>query len=264
MMPFVPHTTVREYAHLVWVLAKTDFRLRYQGSVLGYVWALLKPLAMFLVLNYVFSSLFVADRSGAQVYSLSLFTAILLWNFFSEGSAAALQALITKSQLVTKISLPRFTLILATTVNAAMVFLSNLIVLAAFFVYKSRVPSLEAVGFFFLAFVLIYLLVLAWGLLMAPLQVRYRDLGMIWEVLLPILFYATPVLYSLQMMPVHVQQVLLLNPVAFLIHFAKEGLVNNHFPEWWQMGVLIGSIAVCLAFSVWAYRRLIRRVAEYI
>ena len=88
------------YRELIWVLAKTDFKLRYHGSALGYAWALLKPLLMFAIMNFVFSSLFSARGAGSQYYSLQLLTSIVLWNFFSEGSSAGMAALLSKAQLV--------------------------------------------------------------------------------------------------------------------------------------------------------------------
>ena len=108
------------YKELIWMLAKTDFKLRYHGSALGYVWAILKPLLMFTILNFVFSELFNSRGNGIPHYSLQLLVAIILFNFFSEGTSAGMNSLLTKSQLVTKIYVPRWTIIVAATINSAM------------------------------------------------------------------------------------------------------------------------------------------------
>jgi ABC-type polysaccharide/polyol phosphate export permease len=110
------------YRELIWMLAKTDFKLRYHGSVLGYLWALLKPLLTFLVLNFVFSSIFATRGAGTEFYSLQLLVAVVMMAFFSEGTSAGMQSLLTKSQLVTKIYVPRWTIIFASTLNAAMIY----------------------------------------------------------------------------------------------------------------------------------------------
>ena len=167
------------YRELVWMLAKTDFKLRYQGSVLGYLWALLKPLLMFSILNFIFSSIFAARGQGSEYYSLQLLVGILMFNFFSEGTSAGMQSLLSKSQLVTKIYIPRWTLILASTINAAMIYLMNLSVVVAFFAWKQFLPSPASVGLFLLYSVIIYIIVLSFALITAPLFVRFRDLSMI-------------------------------------------------------------------------------------
>lgn len=246
------------------MLAKTDFKLRYHGSVLGYFWALLKPLLMFAILNFVFSSVFADRIAGGEYYSLQLLVAILMFNFFSEGTNAGMQSLLSKSQLVTKIYIPRWTIIFASTVNSAMIYIMNLLVVVVFFVWKQFLPSPEAVMMFIVSSLLIYVIIISFSLFTAPLYVKFRDLSMIWEVLIQILFYATPVFYALQLMPLSIQQVLLLNPMAFIIHFTKESLINNHFPELWQGGTFFVLIIIVFFLSTLSYRKLSLRIAEEI
>ncbi|NTW30930.1 MAG: ABC transporter permease [Candidatus Moranbacteria bacterium] len=250
------------YRELIWMLAKTDFKLRYQGSVLGYVWALLKPLLTFAILNFVFSSIFVNRGQGMEHYSLQLLVGILMFNFFSEGTSAGMQSLVGKSQLVTKIYIPRWSIITASTLNAAMIYVMNLVVVIAFFAWSRFVPSLSSIVLFLGYSVLIYVIVLSFALLFSPLYVRFRDLSMIWEVLLQIMFYATPVFYSLQLMPLSVQRILLVNPMAFIIHFSKESLINAHFPDLWQNVVFLIAVALFFCIGLFSYRRLAPRVAE--
>ncbi|HWQ60539.1 MAG TPA: ABC transporter permease [Candidatus Fimivivens sp.] len=250
------------YRELIWMLAKTDFKLRYQGSFLGYVWALLKPLLTFAILNFVFTSIFANRALGMERYSLQLLVGVLMFNFFSEGTSAGMQSLVGKSQLVTKIYIPRWTIIMASTLNAAMIYVMNLVVVLAFFAWSRFLPSAGAISLFLLYSVLIYVIVLAFALLTAPLFVRFRDLSMIWEVLLQTLFYATPVFYSLQLMPAKYQQILLLNPIAFIIHFSKEALINDHFADIWKSAVFLFTVAVFFALSIFSYRKLAPRVAE--
>lgn len=252
------------YKELIWTLARTDFKLRYHGSVLGYIWAILKPLLMFLILNFVFSSIFNPRNSGIEHYSLQLLVAIILFNFFSEGTVAGMSSLLAKAQLVTKIYVPRWTIIIASTINAALVFLLNLLVIIFFFGYYRFMPEIPAIGFFVVASLLIYIIILSFSLLTAPLFVKFRDLSMIWDVMTSLLFYATPIFYSLQMMPEYIQRVLLINPMAFIIHFTKEVLTNNHYPEAWQMTMFLVIVAAGFGLSILAYRKFIQNVAEEI
>jgi ABC-type polysaccharide/polyol phosphate export permease len=252
------------YKELIWMLAKTDFKLRYQGSVLGYVWALLKPLLLFAIINFVFSSLFNTRGAGNEFYSLQLLVSIILFNFFAEGTSAGMASLLSKTQLVTKIYVPRWTIILASTVNCALIFLMNLIIIVVFFAAKHFLPSLEAVLLFFMYSILTYVIIVAFSFFTAPWYVRFRDLVLIWEVAITALFYATPVFYPLQMLPEYIQKILLINPMAFIVHFNKEGLIANHFASLYQNLGFIAAIAVIFALSLLSYRRFAPRVAEEI
>lgn len=252
------------YKELVWTLAKTDFKLRYNDSVLGYLWALLKPLLMFLVLNFVFSSLFNPKNTGAEYYSLQLITSLMMFNFFAEGTNAGMASLLSKSQLVTKIYVPRWTIIIASTINAGMIYLMNLIVIVGFFMWKQYMPSIEAISLFFIFSLLIYILIVAFSFFTAPLYVRFRDLLMIWEVLLMIMLYASPIIYPLTLLPMEVQQIILVNPMAFIIHFTKESLISNHFPDAWQLiGFIVIVISAFIA-SLFSYKKFSATVAEHI
>ncbi len=250
------------YRELVWMLAKTDFKLRYHGSVLGYLWALLKPLLTFAVLNFVFSSVFNPRSTGMETYSLQLLVSLMMFYFFSEGTNAGMGSLLNKSQLVTKIYVPRWTIILASTINATLIFLMNLLVIALFFAFKGFMPSLAAIGMFLLFSIFIYVIVLSFSLITAPLYVKFRDLSMIWEVLLMIILYASPIIYPLATLPAQYHQFILLNPLAFIIHFTKESLVNNHFATPLQYAIFICIVFGGFAFSIFSYRKLAPRIAE--
>jgi ABC-type polysaccharide/polyol phosphate export permease len=249
------------YKELIWVLAKTDFKLRYQNSALGYVWALLQPLLLFGVLNFVFSSVF--NRGGSiKYYTLQLLVSIILYTFFSEGTNAGMASLVSKSQLVTKIYVPRWTIIVASTLNSAMIFVMNLVVIAFFFALKGFMPSPISIFMFFVFSLAVYAIVLEFSLLTAPLYARFRDLLMIWSVITRALFYATPIIYPLSTIPEKYHKILLLNPMAYIIHFNKEALINNHFPDIWQTLIFIATIVVFFAIGIFAYKKLIPKVAE--
>lgn len=252
------------YKELVLSLAKTDFKLRYHGSTLGYLWAVLKPLLMFTVLNFVFSSIFNFKNSGMPYYSLELLTALLMFQFFGEGTVNGMNSLVSKVQLVTKVYIPRWTIILGSTVNALFIFAMNLLVLAIFFAFYGLIPSISSILMFLFYSVLLYFLVLSFSFLTAPLYVRFRDLSMIWEVLLSVLMYASPIIYPLSMMPENIQKIMLLNPVAFIIHFSKRGLVEGYITNIWNILYLVLGVATIFAISLFVYKKSEKRVAEKI
>jgi len=252
------------YKELVWRLARTDFKLRYHGSVLGYVWVILKPLLMFTILNFVFSSIFNMRNSGAPYYPLELLTGLLLFQFFSEATMTGMTSLVSKAQLVTKIYVPRWTLVLASTLNALFIFGMNLIVLAIFFLIYHKIPTFSGLAMFFVYAILLYILAVAFSFLTAPFYVRFRDLGTTWEVLLSVLMYASPIIYPLTFMPAHIRQILLISPFAYIVHFSKEGLINNKFGTFGDFSLLLFGIIVAVTLAYLVFRKTERTVAELI
>ena len=252
------------YRELVWRLAKTDFKLRYHGSVLGYVWVILKPLLMFTIMNFVFSSIFNFRNSGTPDYPLELLTALLLFQFFSEATITGMMSLVSKAQLVTKIYVPRWTIVLGSTMNALFIFCMNLIVLAIFFIVYHKVPSLEGILVFAVFSLILYILAVAFSFLTAPFYVRFRDLGNTWEVILQVLMYSAPVVYPLSVMPEKLQHLLLLNPFAFIINFAKQGLINDAFTTVGHFFLLLLGVVIAIVLSFLVFRKYEKNVAELI
>lgn len=250
------------YRELIWTLAKTEFKLRYHGSVLGYVWAILKPLLTFAILNFVFSSIFNMRNNGTEFYSLGLLVSLMMYYFFAEGTSAGLTSLISKSQLVNKIYVPRWAIIIASTINSLLCYVMNLIVIVLFFIGFGFMPSLSSILLFVLFSFFTYILILSFSLIAAPLYVKFRDLSMIWDVFLMIIMYASPIIYPLSILPVEYHRIILLNPFAFIAHFTKESLLNNHFADVHQY-ILFVIIVICgFTMSLFLYKKLIKNIAE--
>jgi ABC-2 type transport system permease protein len=252
------------YWELVWALARTDFKLRYHGSVLGYVWALLKPLLTFLILNFVFSSIFNPKNSGIHYFSLQLLTSIMLFNFFSEGTMSGLNSLMSKSALVTKIYVPRWTIVIASTINATLIFAMNLIIIAVFFVWYGFWPGLPAIFTFIFYIILTFILILSFSFIAAPLYVKFRDLSQIWDVAVQALFYGSPIVYPLKIIPAKYHTIILANPIGFIIHFNKEALTENHYATLLQVSVFTSFIVILFFVSLFVFRKMEPKVAENI
>ena len=132
------------FAGLVWTLIRTDFKTRYHGTIGGFVWALLKPLSMFLVLLAVFSYVF----AGEPQYRLDLIIGLFLYEFFQEGTKTGLLALRAKGYLLTKARFPRWIVIVTSASNAAITLALFSVVLVAFLAATGRAPSPAALGLY--------------------------------------------------------------------------------------------------------------------
>lgn len=213
------------YYDLVRELAVTDFKLKYQGSLIGYAWSLVKPLAMFGVLYLVFT-VFVRIGSGIEHYALYLLLGIVLWTYFADATNTTMRAVADKGDMMRKVYFPRITIILAASISSAITLLLNLIIVFVFIVLARIVPSWNALLFIPLLIEL-FLLCLGIAFITSAMYVKYRDVGHIWEVLLQLLFYASAIIYPLQLVPVRFQKFILLNPITQIVQDARYVLVTK-------------------------------------
>jgi ABC-type polysaccharide/polyol phosphate export permease len=173
-------------------------------------------------------------------------------------------SLVSKAQLVTKIYVPRWTIVLGSTMNALFIFGMNLIVLTVFFAIYHKVPTLAGLFTFFMYAIILYILAVAFSFLTAPFFVRFRDLQNIWEIFLQVLMYSSPIIYPLIVMPAHIQKLILLSPFAFIINFAKQGLINGAYTTVWHFIMLLLGMVVAVTFSYLVFRKYEKTVAELI
>jgi ABC-2 type transport system permease protein len=208
-------------------LVVTDFKLRYQGSILGYAWSLLRPLLLFLILYIVFVR-FLKLGTDIPHYPIYLLLGIVLWSFFGEMTSQSLSSVVARGDLIRKIRIPRWIIVLSSSVSTLINLALNLLVVAVFMILNHAEISHNALWFPFIL-VQIYLFAVGVSLFLAAAFVKYRDISHIWEVILQALFYLTPILYPLTTITnVSFQKLLLINPMAQAIQDARNVLVTNH------------------------------------
>ena len=205
-------------------LVVTDFKLRYQGSVLGYLWTLLKPLGIFTILYVVFVR-FLKFGAGIEHFPVYLLLGIVLWGFFSEATVNGMQAIVSRGDLLRKIKFPRWIVVVSGTISASVNLGFNLIIVFLFMIING-VEITWAVLWFPLILIELFVFSLAVAFFLAAAYVKYRDLGHIWEIILQGAFYATPILYPLSLIPDNAAKILLLSPVAQIIQAARASLIN--------------------------------------
>ena len=229
----------RKNAILLNELIKTDFKLRYQGSVLGYLWAVLRPLLMFAILYVVFAKIL---RFGGDVphYPVYLLTGTVLWNFFSECTLMGIHAIEGRGDLIRKLSFPKYIVVVSATSTAVINMLINMCVVVIFALINGVTPTW---GWLLVPLCLaeLYLLALGISLLLGAIDVKFRDIGSIWEVLMQALFYAVPIIYPISMVAensARMAQILLLNPIAQIIQDVRYLLITDQtITSWSYLGV---------------------------
>lgn len=219
---------VSKYRYSVILLRElviTDFKLRYQGSILGYLWSLLKPLALFAILYIVFVK-FLKIGHNVPHYAIYLLLGIVLWNFFVEISLGSVSAIVGKGDLIRKINFPKYVILIAGSCSALINLSFNLIVVIIFMFLFGANPSPWAIIVAPLLLIELYFLGLAVAFFLSATYVKYRDVGFIWEVVLQAGFYATPILYPIATIPEKYRKILILNPMAQILQDARHFLVT--------------------------------------
>jgi len=204
----------RRFFYLTLTLARTDFKLRYFGSALGYVWSLVRPLLFFGVLYVVFTQVFKAGK-GVPHYPLYLLTAIVMWNFFLETTSGSVQCLLYREGLLRKMRFPRLVIPLSVSLTALFNLGMNFIVVVIFALATGVYPRASWLEMPVLVG-LLAILAVGIGMLLSVLYVRFRDIQPIWDVTAQILFYASPIIYTAKTYPASVVRIAMLNPIAMI------------------------------------------------
>src|SRR4051794_41009896 len=215
------------FAGLVWTLIRTDFKTRYHGTIGGFVWALLKPLTMFLVLLAVFSYVFASEPR----YRLDLIIGLFLYEFFQESTKAGLLSLRAKGYLLTKAKFPSWIVVVTSASNAAITLALFSVVLVTFLVLSGRPPSIGAVALYALYLLQFLAIVTGFSLAASVLFMWYRDLNQVWEVVSHAGFFVAPIIYPLGVLPERVHVYLYLWPPTPIILFSRSVLVEGRTPS---------------------------------
>lgn len=212
-------------------LVITEFKLRYQGSVLGYLWSLLRPLFLFVIMYFVFVY-FLKIGNTIPHWPVALLLGIVLWNFFAEVTNNGVTAIVSQGDVIRKINFPKYVILLAGSVSALINLVLNLVVIAVFMVLNHvdlQWSMLLSPLYIFEVFVF----ALGLSFILSTLFVKLRDINYIWEVIMQALFYASAVIYPLSLVleKSHTMaELMLLNPAAQAIQDVRHTLISSEMP----------------------------------
>jgi ABC-type polysaccharide/polyol phosphate transport system ATPase subunit/ABC-type polysaccharide/polyol phosphate export permease len=263
-----PPSALRRFADVALTLARSEFKLRYLDSIVGYLWSLGQPLLLFLVLYLVWSKLFTPGTDVPH-YQLVLLLGIALFTFFGEATGHALGSLVNKGQMLRKIPFSPLALPISSVLTSFFVYGLTLAIVVGFILASGITPSLDWLE---MVPVLLLLLVFTVGvaLVLSLLYVGIRDVEPIWVVMNRLLFFLTPVFYPVELVPENLRHVLMLNPLAVVTVQARHALIDPSAPTALAAAgapVLAASLAITAAIvaaGIGLYRSQARRVAERI
>jgi ABC-2 type transport system permease protein len=249
-------------------LAVMEFKLRFFGSALGYLWQLARPLMLFGVLYLIFSE-FVRFNEGVKHFPVILLMGIVLFTFFADATTQSVRSVVERENLVRKVQFPRLAVPLSVVLTAGFNLVLNVCVVFVFALISGVEPQTT---WLLVPVVLAALVVLTTGIatLLSALYMRFRDVEPIWEVFAQLLFYASPILYAIEVIDnPEVRKYLLFSPVAALIQQMRHWAIDPAAPSakmvlggWGPLMIPLGIIVVAFVLGLWVFSREAPRVAE--
>ena len=258
---------LRRAVDLLYLIAVNEFRRTYLGTALGYLWSLARPLLLFGILLLVFTQAFDLGERVTQ-YPVLLLLNLVLFGFFQEATSLAVGSILAQESVVRRTQFPRLVIPLAVVLTCLFNLGLNLLVVFGFVLAVGVSPTWTWL-LFPLVLVALVVFTTAVAAMLAALHPRFRDTGLIWGVAATALFYATPVLYPLEILPEGLSRVLALNPLAPLFELARKWVVDPDAPgpavaaggALWLVVPGLLFVVVC-ALAAWVFRREAPRIAE--
>jgi ABC-2 type transport system permease protein len=260
----------RIYAHrrILWTLVRRDLKVRYGRSVLGYVWTLIDPLAMAGVYFLVFGLVFQRAEVESLPFMVFLLAGLLPWNWFNLSINETARALYSERLLVRSTNIPREIWVARVVLAKGIEFLLSLPILAGFVVFYVATGAVTLNWRLVLilpALVIQFVLLIGMGLVMAPVTALVDDFVRVVRILLRVLFYLTPILYSPAALDAYkwALGVIKLNPLTGIIEMYRAGLTDAAV-DWAAIGISAFSAVGWLVFGAWVFIRLERSVIKEI
>ncbi len=239
------------YRQLIWALALKELKIRYKRSVLGFLWALLNPLLLMVVLSVVFSTVMAANIPHFAIFLLSV---LLPWTFFSQSLSYAAESIVGNGDLIKKVRVAKLVFPVAAVVSNMINFLLSMIPLVLI-VIAMRHPFY--LTWLYLPIPLLALTIFTLGatFFFAAANVYYRDVAHILQVLLNILFYVTPIIYSIDLIPASDRWLLKLNPLQYFLNEFRLSVYYGLMPKPMSVVACFACAFLMLAAGFWVFRK---------
>ncbi len=220
------HTSFQQRYRLIWALALKNIRVKYKNSILGFFWSILNPLIFLLIFNYIFGKAFPQIEN----YPLYAVTGIVVWTLFPVATNAVISSILENAGILKSIAIKPSTFPMASLVSSSINFYLLLIPFTGIMLWLGLQPGWEALlGIVILHIYLVFILGL--GYLLCAFNVFYRDIGLLWNTLMPALFYFTPIAYPVELIPENIRWAMKLNPIYFFVDGFRKCIYEHQVPD---------------------------------
>jgi len=249
--------TAWKYRELIRNLTLVDLKNRYQNTALGFIWSLLSPLLLALVLYFVFRYMW----GQGPDFPAYLLVGMMAWRFFANGTTSSLYSIVSKASLVTKVSIPRKIIVLSNVLsNLISSLLEFIVIIPILFMVAGNLPT--TILLFPLVFLIYFWFVYGIGLFLAALYVYLRDLNQIWEVLVNVLFFLSPIIYPLVQISDKTMPYYLLNPMTEFIIIFRDLMIYGNMPSLYSLAIVGAASLLAYIIGNFTFLKLQRRFAE--
>jgi lipopolysaccharide transport system permease protein len=251
---------VWHYRELLYFLVWRDFKIRYKQAAIGVGWVILQPVVTMVIFTVIFGN-FARMPSDGLPYPIFAYTALLPWTYFAQSLNRSCGSLLGDSNLISKVYFPRLIIPLASVITPVVEFLLSFLLLLAMMAWFGVAPTwgVLALPLFLL---LTAMIALAVGLWLAPMNVRYRDVGYIVPFLIQIWMYASPVIYPVSLVPEKWRLLYSLNPMAGVIEGFRWALLGKESPDFMVMGISASFVVVLLFFGTVYFKNMEKTFAD--
>jgi ABC-2 type transport system permease protein len=257
---------------LLYELVKTDFKLRYKGSAIGYLWSIFKPLILFAMMYLVFVR-FLKFGQGIPYMALSLLIGTVSWTFFSEATISAMLSIVNRGDLIRKLNFPKIIIPISATIGAFINFMINLVIVLLIGMFTGATLHWTIV-LLPLYIIELYALSLGVGLILSTFYVKFRDIAQVWDLTIQAGFYFTPIFYPIQMvmsMSALGAKIMMLNPIAEIIQNMRRILAWHETPtiaqivnHKWVTIIPVLIVVFILAIGLYVFNKNAAKFAEVV
>lgn len=246
--------------HLIMTFAIMDLKLRYRNSLLGVGWSFLEPLLILSILNIVFSTIL---KNNIENFPIFLILGLTMFNMFTRGSSMSIESILGRSPIIKSAYLKREIFPIASNITAFLMMCIEFSIVIAFIVFFHLIPAYTVIIIpYFL--VILFVLTLGISLPLSILNVRFRDVRIIWAVITQSLFFLTPIFYKIDFLPTSISELVRMNPLALLIEMSHNALLYDKFPTTYELAYTTG-VSILVLIVGWAiFRRLNHTIDEVI
>ncbi|HVD39461.1 MAG TPA: ABC transporter permease [Solirubrobacterales bacterium] len=256
----------RRFFELLWLISATEFKKSFHGTAFGYIWSLVRPLMLFAVLLVVFTRIF---RFDVPNYPVLLLFNLVVFGLFQEGTGAAVNSVLAQEGIVRKTQFPRLVIPLSSVMVALFTLGLNLIAVFVFILAYGVDPTWTWL-LLPVILLLVFVLTCAVSLLLSALNVRFRDIAIIWTVAATVLMYGTPIIYPIDFLePSFLKDVLLGNPLTLIFEQARAWIIDPTAPGavsvaggWLNMLPAAAIYVLTCILGVWVFKREAPKIAE--
>jgi lipopolysaccharide transport system permease protein len=252
------------YRELFYVFAWRDVKVRYKQTVIGAAWAIFQPFLLMVVFTLFFNLLLGVESPDGTPYAVFAYTGLLFWNFFAGALTSASNSLVGNQAVLTKIYFPRLIAPFSATVVALIDFFFAFLVYAGLMLYFQIVPSWSGVLLFLPMLALAFVASSGLSLFLSALNVKYRDVRFVLPFAVQTLFFVTPIIFAVSLVPSRFQWLLYLNPMTGVISTVRAGVLHDGTIQWAYLAISVAVATIVFLLGLLYFKSQEHQFADVI